>query len=119
MFCRKCGEQISDNCEVCPICGEDQGITITTEKVEKGGNGRAGQMAVKILKKSGKVIGTVVGTVVTSIVVPIVSEEVGKGVQKKVKKGTSDFLKAIKLKKKTPLDKVGEAFKRMQEKARN
>ena len=110
MFCRKCGEQISDNCEVCPICGENQEVPITTEKTGKGG---AGEVAVNVLKGAGKAVGAVVGTVVGSIIVPIV-----KGMQKKVKKGTSDFLKAVGIKKKTPLDKAGEAFKALQKKTR-
>lgn len=115
MFCRKCGEQISVNCEVCPICGENQELTITAEKTGKGG---VGEVAVNVLKGTGKAVGAVAGTVVGSIIVPIVSEEVGKGMQKKVKKGTSDFLKAVGIKKKTPLDKAGEAFKALQKKTR-
>ena len=53
MFCRKCGEQISDNCEVCPICGENQEVTITAEKTGKGG---VGEVAVNVLKGTGKAV---------------------------------------------------------------
>lgn len=112
MFCRKCGEQIPENSESCPVCGENQGITMTTEETEKGGNGGAGKIAGKILKAAA---GTAV-TIIGSIVVPIVGEEVGKGMQKAVKKGTSNILKATGLKKKTPLDMAGKVIKTVQKK---
>lgn len=112
MFCRKCGEQIPDNSEFCPVCGENQGITMTTEETEKGGNGGAGKTAGKILKGAAGLVVTTVVSIAGSTVV----EEVGKGMQKAVKKGTSNILKAMGLKKKTPLDMANKAFKTMQKK---
>ncbi len=118
MFCRMCGEQIPNDCEVCPICGEEQVITITTEETGESGNEDAGGTVVTVLKEAEKVIGTVVGTTINTIIVPTVSEEVGKELQKKAKKGTSDFLKAMGLKKETPLDKVSKALKTMRKRTR-
>lgn len=112
MFCRKCGEIIPENSEFCPVCGENQGITMTTEETEKNGNGSAGKTVGKILKGAAGAAVTMMG----SVVVPIVSEEVGKGMQKAVKKGTSKFLKATGLKKKTPFDMAGKAIKTMKKK---
>lgn len=79
---------------------------------EKNGNGSAGKTVGKILKGAAGAAVTMMG----SVVVPIVSEEVGKGMQKAVKKGTSKFLKATGLKKKTPFDMAGKAIKTMKKK---
>lgn len=112
MFCRKCGEPIPENSELCPICGENQGITMTTEETEKGTNGSVGKTAGKILKGAA---GTAV-TIIGSMVVPIVGEEVGKGMKKAVKKGTSNILKMAGLKRKTPLDMASKVIKIVQKK---
>lgn len=112
MFCRKCGEPIPENSEFCPICGENQGIPMTAEEMEKSQNGSAGKTAGKILKGAAGAAVTIIG----SMVVPIVGEEVGKGVQKAVKKGTSNILKMTGLKKKTPFDMAGKAIKTMKKK---
>lgn len=118
MFCRKCGEQIPDNSETCPVCGEEQHRT-TTEETEKGEG--AGKTAEKILKGAGKTIVKVGGSILIgagSAVAAMVSEEVGKGLQKKTKKWISKGMKATGLKNKTPLDKAGDAFKAWQKKGR-
>lgn len=102
MFCRKCGEQISDDSEFCPVCGENQGITMSTEETEKSGNG------------VGKIAGTVAKAAVTIVIAGLsaASEEAGKGLQEAVQRGTANILKGMGLKKKTLFDIGGEAFKR-------
>lgn len=118
MFCRKCGVQIPDDSETCPVCGEEQYRT-TTEEMEKGEG--AGKTAEEILKGAGKAVAKVVGPILIgagSAIAAMVSEEVGKGLQKKTKKWISKGMKATGLKNKTPLDKAGDAVKALQKKAR-
>lgn len=116
MFCRMCGEQIPDNSETCPVCGEEQHIT-TTGETEKGeGTDKA---LIKVLKGAGKTIAKVGGSILTvavPVVVATVSDEVGKGLQKKLKKGVSKGMKVIGLKDKTPIDKAGDLAKAWQKK---
>ncbi len=118
MFCRMCGEQIPDNSETCPVCGEEQHI-ITTGETEKGGG--TDKTLIKVLKGAGKVVAKVGGSILmaaSSVVVAAVSDEVGKGVQKKLKKGVSTVMKATGMKNKTLLDKAGDAAKAWQKKRR-
>ncbi|MCI9571258.1 MAG: zinc ribbon domain-containing protein [Lachnospiraceae bacterium] len=118
MFCRMCGEQIPDNSEICPVCGEEQHIRTTgeTEKSEE-----TGKTPVKILKGAGKAIATVGGSILIAVgpaVAAVASEEVGKALQKKLKKGVSTAMKATGLKNKTLFDKAGDAAKAWQKKRR-
>lgn len=110
MFCRMCGEQIPDNSEICPVCGEKQHVTTTreTEKSEE-----TGKTPVGILKGAGKAIATVGGPILIAA-----GEEVGKALQKKLKKGVSTAMKATGLKNKTLFDKAGDAAKAWQKKRR-
>lgn len=118
MFCRMCGEQIPDNSETCPVCGEEQHVTMTGA-AEKGEG--TDKTPVKILKGAGKAIVTVGGPIliaVGSAVAAVASEEVGKALQKKLKKGVSTAMKVAGLKNKTLLDKVDDAAKAWRKKRR-
>lgn len=114
MFCRKCGEQIPDKSRTCPTCGEEQYITMEEETEKNEGTDK---MPVKILKGSGKVITKVAGTIIV-FAGSAVADEFSKGVQKKTKKAVSKGMKAIGLKRKTPLDIAGGAVKAWQKKGR-
>lgn len=111
MFCRMCGEQIPDNSETCPVCGEKQHVTMTGA-AEKGEG--TDKTPVKILKGTGKAIVTVGGPILIaagSAVAAVASEEVGKALQKKLKKGVSTAMKVAGLKNKTLLDKVDDLLR--------
>ena len=60
MFCRMCGEQIPDNSETCPVCGEKQHVTMTGAAEKSEGTDKT---PVKILKGTGKAIVTVGGPI--------------------------------------------------------
>lgn len=102
MFCRKCGEQISEDAELCPICGEMQEvIEERTEKEEKG-----------IVGKTAKVIGAI-GVPLLTIAGQAFLDQTRPVVAKKAKKVTKNVLKNIGLKKKTPLDLAAEKVKKV------
>lgn len=92
MFCRKCGRVVEDEQEFCQDCRQqDLSVwAIMKEAIPK---------AKERLEKTGEVI-------ITDSM-----EELQKAIRKKTKQTTFKFMKAVGLKKKTPLDKAKDMWK--------
>ena len=88
MFCWKCGEVIEDGEELCQECRKENS---KMNKIMGGILSEGGKIGEDILKSSNK--------------------EFQKAVEKKAKQMTNKAMKAVGLKKKTPLDKAKDMWK--------
>ncbi len=94
MFCWKCGKVIEDGEELCQDCRQQDSLVSTTMKQQL-------QDMKEKLKKSGK------DTLDSSV------KEIQKAAEKKTKQITNKAMKAVGLKKKTPLDKAKDMWKKI------
>lgn len=94
MFCWKCGKVIEDGEELCQDCSQEGSVVGTTM-------GQLLQDGKEKLEKRGKDI------LESSI------KELQKAAEKKTKQITNKAMKAVGLKKKTPLDKAKDMWKEM------
>lgn len=88
MFCWKCGKAIADGEELCQECRQQD--SVVGQWIQKG-KGKLEKTGEKILDNSKK--------------------EFQKALQKKAKQVTRKAMKAVGLKKKTPLDKAKDMWK--------
>lgn len=94
MFCKKCGEVIEDGEELCQACCQQDSSVgeVLKQKLEEMG---------KTLKDTGEEA------------VKEAQKEVEKAVQKKTKQAVRKIMVKVGLKKKTPLDKAKDMWKKI------
>lgn len=112
MFCRRCGEPIQDEVEICPVCGTEQGTTGEGSHTRAMGEGWIG---AGVKKTTMEVLGKAqeIGKEIGKEVMHDSLKEVGKEFKKKAKKTTHKILVTVGLKKKSPLDKARDIWKKV------
>lgn len=97
MYCNKCGGLISEDSRYCKHCGALQAEENKDESMEQQDS------KLKLLDKMGEI---------ASDLGNIVVEQVGNELGKASKKGVDIALKQVKLKEKTPLEKIKDKVKK-------
>lgn len=108
MFCKKCGKEIQDDAQFCPVCGENQGNMGKMEEEETEGKGNIlGSVAVRALETAGTVAVTVIGTILKEPIKKVTKDITDAGSKKVI-----EVLKDKGLVKKNPMDKAKDLAKK-------